>query len=139
MTGPGMLPTVTADQVIEAMGALADVIRAVQINGRPLGDAVRFEPVAKTGDPIEVILAPPGFNYGGNALGPTSMTVEVFVVAIATDLTVHNLIALERGVADAIDSNRSVDATVRGSAPGVWQRGNTSHAAYVITVEVGLP
>jgi len=134
-----MLPTVTADQVMTALSALADVIRLIEINGRPLGDAVRFEPIAKVGDPIEVILAPPSFNYGGNALGPRSMTVEVFVVAIATDLTVHNLIALERGVADAIDSSNDVDATVLGSAPGVWQRGNTSHAAYVISVEVGLP
>jgi hypothetical protein len=130
---------VTAAEIVTALEALRGVIAAVTINGRPLGRSVRFEPGASTGDPIEVNIAPPAFDYRSNCLGPTSMTVDVYVVAVQGDLSVHNMIALERGVADAIDTSDEVDATVTGSVPGVWRRGTTDLPAYVITATVGLP
>lgn len=131
--------SVTAAQVVAALDALRGVIAAVQINGRPLGSAVRWEPGAATGDPIEVNIAPPSFEYRGNCTGPTSMTVDIFVVAVQGDLSVHNMIALERGVADALDESDEVDATITGSIPGVWRRGTSDLPAYVITAAVGLP
>lgn len=131
--------TVTAADVVAALDALRAVIAEVPINGRPLGRAVRWEPGAATGDPIEVNMAPPRFLYETSCLGPRGMIVDVFVVAVQGDLTVRNMIALERGVADAIDQSESVDATVTGSIPGVWQRGGSDMPAYVISVEVGLP
>lgn len=131
--------TVTAADVVAALDALRDVIAAVEINGKPLGRAVRYEPGGSTNDPIEVNIAPPSFSYRTGCLGPTSMTTDVFLVVVVGDISVHNMIALERGVADAIDSSESVDATVQGSTPGVWRRGTTDMPAYVITVEVGLP
>lgn len=137
MTGPLNVDTVTPDAVIEELTALQAIIAAVQINGRPLGNAVRFEAAGRVDDPIEVIIAPPSFIYGSNGLGPSSMLVDVFVIAILGDITVHNLVALERGVADAIDLN-SDTATVRSSDIGSWRRGGTDMPAYRILVEVGL-
>lgn len=136
MTGPLNTQTVTADAVVAELEALREVIAAVQINGRPLGNAVRFEPAARIDDPVEVIIAPPSFVYGSNNLGPSRMMVEVYVIAVASDLTVHNLIALERGVADAIDLN--TDHAVMQSDIGSWRRGGTDLPAYRILVEVGL-
>lgn len=136
MTGPLNIETVTASAVVAELEALRAVIAAVAINGRPLGNAVRFEPAERIDDPIEVIIAPPSFVYGANNLGPSGMLVDVFVIAVASDLTVHNLIALERGVADAIDLN--TDHTVRQSDIGAWRRGGTDLPAYRILVEVGL-
>lgn len=136
MTGPLNVATVTADAVVDELEGLRAVIAAVQVNGRALGNAVRFEPAGRIDDPIEVIIAPPSFVYGSNNLGPSGMLVDVFVIAIASDLTVHNLIALERGVADAIDLN--TDHTVRSSDIGSWRRGATDLPAYRILVEVGL-
>lgn len=134
--------SVSADQIVAKLAALCAVIGRVQINGRPLASAVRYEGAGKVGDPIEVIVAPPAFTYGGNCLGPTGMIVEVFVVAVASDLTVHNLIALERGVADAIDLasdvDNTLDCTVIESAPGVWRRGGADLPAYVIRTAVTL-
>lgn len=134
--------SITADEIVAKLQAICDVVGRVQINGRPLGSAVRYEPAGKVGDPIEVIVAPPSFEYRGNCLGPSSMIVEVFVVAVASDLTVHNLIALERGVADALDLasgvDSSLDCTVISSAPGVWRRGTTDLPAYVIQTAVSL-
>lgn len=134
--------SISADEIVSKLAAICAVIALVEVNGRPLGSAVRFEPGAKTGDPIEVIVAPPSFTYGGNCLGPTSMTVEVFVVAVASDLTVHNLVSLERGVADALDLasevDPSLDCTVISSNLGVWRRGTVDLPAYVITTDVSL-
>lgn len=139
MSGPLNLQTVTADDVIEHLDALRDAIADVQINGVPLGGAVRYEPAARVDDPIEVIIAPPSFSYGSNNLGPSLMVIDVFVVAIASDITIHNLIALERGVADAIDlMSDPFEAVVRGSDIGSWRRGAVDHPAYLITVEMGL-
>jgi hypothetical protein len=128
--------TLTADEVIAKLDELRDAIAPVQINGVPLGNAVGYEPGATAGNPIEVIIAPPSLTYDSNCLGPSGMSVEVFVIAAASDITIHNLIALERGVADAIDAN--TDAVVRSSAPGVWRRGSTDLPAYVIQVDVPL-
>lgn len=137
MSGPLNLQTVSADEIVERLDALRACIAAVQINGRPLGEAVRYEPAARIDDPIEVIIAPPSLVYASNNLGPSSMIVEVYVIAVASDITVHNLIALERGVADAIDLLDEFDATVRQSDIGAWRRGGTDFPAYVITVEMG--
>jgi hypothetical protein len=134
-----MYETITADQVIAALTRLRDVIATVRINGTPLGNAVTFEPGESVGYPIEVKIGPPAFNYRKHCLGPVSMDVDVFVVAITSDLTVHNMISLERGVADMVDASDEVDATVNNSAPGVWRRGSTDHPAYVINVTIGLP
>lgn len=136
MSGPLNIETVTADAVVAELDTLREAIAAVQINGRPLGNAVRFEPAARIDDPIEVIIAPPSFVYGSNNLGPSGMMVDVFVIAVTSDITVHNLIALERGVADAIDL--SDNATVRSSDIGSWRRGGTDLPAYRILVEIGL-
>lgn len=136
MSGPLNIETVTADEVIAELDTLREAIAAVQINGKPLGNAVRFEPAARVDDPIEVIIAPPSFLYGSNNLGPSGMMVDVFVIAVTSDITVHNLIALERGVADAIDL--SDNATVRSSDIGSWRRGGTDLPAYRILVEIGL-
>ena len=132
--------SVGADQIVARLDGLRDAIAAVEINGRPLGEAVRYEPGAKTGDPIEVNIAPPEFLYDGNCFGPTRMRLQVFVVAVMSDITVHNLIALERGVADAIDAcdpNRC-DATVTGSTPGTWRKNGVDYPAYVITCEASI-
>lgn len=137
MSGPLNITTVTADQVVEGLETLRAAIAAVQINGTPLGNAVRFEPASRLDDPIEVIIAPPSFEYRSNNLGPSAMIVEVFVIAVISDITVHNLIAMERGVADAIDLN--VDAAVvQSSSVGSWRRGGTDMPAYRIVVEMGL-
>jgi hypothetical protein len=136
VSGPLNVQTVTADAVIAELGELRDVIAAVQINGKPLGNAVRFEPASRIDDPIEVIIAPPSFVYGSNGLGPSGMLVDVYVIAVTSDITVHNLIALERAVADAIDLN--TDHTVRQSDIGSWRRGGTDLPAYRILVEAGL-
>lgn len=142
MSGPLNIDTVTADDVLDRLNALRDAIARVQINGTPLGESVHFEPGSRAGDPIEVIIAPPGFVYGSNNLGPSALVVEVFVIAVASDLTVHNLVALERGVADAIDllgsDGEPFDATVRSSDPGSWRRGGAELPAYVIIAEMGL-
>lgn len=142
MSGPLSLQTVTADDVIVRLNALRDTIAAVRINGTPLGESAHFEPGSRAGDPIEVVIAPPGFEYKSNNLGPSAMIIEVYVIAVASDLTVHNLIALERGVADAIDLMGSdgspYDATVRQSDPGTWRRGGAELPAYVIIAEMGL-
>lgn len=134
--------SITADQIVAKLAAICAVIARVEINGRPLGSAVRYEPAAKTGDPIEVIIAPPTFEYRGNCLGPSSMLVDVFVVAVASDLTVHNLIALERGVADALDLasdvDETLDCTVISSSLAVWRRGAADLPAYVIQTAVAL-
>jgi len=137
MSGPLNLVTVSADDVLDRMNALRDTIAAVQINGRPLGEAVRIEPAARADDPIEVIIAPPSFEYRSNNLGPSSMVFEVFVIAVASEITIHNLIALERGVADAIDlMDGAFEATVQASAPGAWRRGGIDLPAYLIAVEM---
>lgn len=136
MSGPLNIETVTADAVLAELEALREVIAGVQVNGKPLGNAVRFEPAARIDDPIEVIIAPPSFVYGANNLGPSGMMVDVFVIAVTSDITVHNLIAMERGVADAIDLG--TDHTVRQSDIGSWRRGGTDMPAYRILVEVGL-
>lgn len=136
------MSSVTADEIVFRLDELKRAIAEVQINGRPLGSAVRYEPAGNSGDPIEVNIGPPEFRYDGNCLGPTGMTVDVFVVAVSSELTVHNLIALERGVADAIDMAESngfeVDATVKSSTPGIWNDNGIDHPAYVITCEVGI-
>lgn len=139
MSGPLNLQTVTADDVLERLDALRDAIAAVQINGTPLGGAVRYEPGARVDDPIEVIIAPPSFDYRSNNLGPSTMQIDVFVIAVASDITIHNLVALERGVADAIDlMSDPFEATVRGSDIGSWRRAGTDLPAYLINVEMGL-
>lgn len=136
MSGPLNVQTVTADAVMALLDELREVIAAVQINGRALGNAVRYEPAGRVDDPIEVIIAPPSFAYGSNNLGPSIATVDVFVIAVASNITVQNLIALERAVADAIDLN--TDHAVRSSDPGAWRRGGTDLPAYRVLVEMGL-
>lgn len=137
MSGPLNVQTVSADDVLAKLDELRAVIAAVQINGVPLGNAVRYEPASQVNDPIQVIIAPPGFTYASSNLGPSSMLVDVYVMAVVDDISVHNLVSLERGVADAIDLNHS-DATVRQSDPGSWRTGGTDRPAYRILVEVGL-
>lgn len=139
MSGPLNISSVSAEDVKVRLDALRDTIAAVQINGRPLGEAVSWEPASRTGDPIEVVIAPPTFQYRSNNLGPSAMLVDVYVIAVASDLTVFNLISLERGVADAIDlMSGPYDATVQQSVPGTWRRGGAELPAYVITAEMGL-
>lgn len=137
MSGPLNLQTVSAGDIVERLDALRDAIAAVQINGRPLGEAVRYEPAGRIDDPIEVIIVPPSFRYATNNLGPSSMLIAVFVIAVASDITTHNLIALERGVADAIDlMSDPFEATVQSSDVASWRRGNNDLPAYLITVEM---
>lgn len=136
MTGPLDVSTVTADDVMTQLDGLREVIAAVQINGRPLGNAVRYEPAGRVDDPIEAIIGPPSFIYDSNGLGPSRALVEVFVIAVASNIAIQNLIALERGVADAIDLN--TDHAVRSSDIGVWRRGGTDLPAYRILVEMDL-
>lgn len=137
MSGPLNLQTVSADDIVARLDALRDAIAAVQINGRPLGEAVRYEPAGRLDDPVEVIITPPSFAYRTNNLGPSNMTIAVFVIAIASDITVHNLIGLERGVADAIDlMDGEFEATVQSSDVASWRRGTTDFPAYLITVEM---
>lgn len=138
MSGPLNIQTVTAQQVGEHLDALRAAIAAVQVNGTALGESVRWEPGSRAGDPIEVIIAPPSFQYRSNNLGPSSMLIEVYVIAVASDITVHNLIALERAVADSIDLIDDYDATVRQSDIGSWRRGGADLPAYLILVEMGL-
>lgn len=137
-----MSGSVTAAEIVHRLNELRRAIAEVQINGRPLGSAVRYEPAASAGDPIEVNIAPPEFKYEGNCLGPTGMIIDVYVVAVSSDITVLNLIQLERGVADAIDMAESngfeVDATVTGSQSGIWNSDGVDHPAYVINCEVGI-
>jgi hypothetical protein len=142
VSGPLNIQTVGASEITTRLDALRQAIADVQVNGVPLGESVRWEPGSRAGDPIEVIIAPPSFEYKSNNLGPSAMIIEVYVIVVASDLTVHNLIALERGVADAIDLIGSdggpYDATVRQSDSGSWRRGGADLPAYLILVEMGL-
>jgi sulfur carrier protein ThiS len=141
VSSPLDLRTVTAADVMARLRALRETIAAVQVNGKPLGESVMIEPAARVGDPIEVVIAPPAFLYGSNGLGPDRMMVKVYVIAVASDIAVENLIALERGVADAIDMmemSAEFDATVRSSDPGTWRRGAVELPAYVIDVEMSV-
>lgn len=136
MTGPLNVTTITADDVMAHLDQLVEVIAAVRINDRPLGNAVRYESAGRLDDPIEVIIAPPSFEYRSNNLGPSKALVEVFVIAVASNITTRNLIALERAVADAIDYN--TDHAVLSSDLGAWRRGGTDLPAYRILVEMNL-
>jgi hypothetical protein len=139
MSGPLNLQTVSASDVTDRLDALRDAIATVEINGTALGEAVRYEPAARVDDPIEVIIAPPSFTYGSNNLGPSTMLIDVFTIAVASDITVHNLIALERAVADTIDlMSDPYEAVVRSSDIGSWRRGGVDLPAYLIVVEMGL-
>lgn len=139
MTGPLDLVTVTAEDVTARLDALRETIAAVRINGTPLGEAVTYEPASRVDDPIEVKIAPPAFGYESYNLGPNKMAIDVYVIAVASDITVHNLIALERGVADAIDMmSDPYEAAVKGSEPGSWRRNAVDLPAYVIHVEMDV-
>lgn len=125
------------DQVTAALEALRETVAAIKVNGRELGSAVRWEPGAKVGDPLQVIIVPTTFRYENYGEGlPTEMVVQLFCTVPVGDRATINLITLGLAVGQAVEANTG--AAVTGSDTGTWRVGAVELPAQIVTVEVPL-
>lgn len=98
-------------------------------------DGVRYYDTGDNLDPPAVLVSPPSLNWDGFC-GPTSATVQVFLVVGQTDRALPQMLRYLPLVSEAVDS--VTDAAVRTATPTIFSAGSSELPCYAISVELAI-
>lgn len=97
---------------------------------------VRFYDYGDLIDPPAVLISPPTLDWEGYGGGPTTATIQVFLVVGSTDRALPQMLKYIGPISEAVDS--VTNAVVETAIPTLFQAGTTDLPCYAISVAVSL-